>query len=206
MNNIIPLFPLNIVVFPYSRIPLHIFEEKYKKMIGECLDIKTGFGIISILKNQLSKIGSHVEITSILNKHANGEMDIIVRGTKRFKVLKTQQHTDGYLIGKIEAYSDLSKEFDKNLLKELRNNFTSILKKINFNLEDAFWKNYKETELKSYKIAEKSGLTIEQQQEFLTLRKESERIDYLIEHIQKLEKKLKDNIATGAIIMGDGYL
>jgi division protein CdvB (Snf7/Vps24/ESCRT-III family) len=110
------------------------------------------------------------------------------------------------LIGKIEAYSDLSKEFDKNLLKELRNNFTSILKKINFNLEDAFWKNYKETELKSYKIAEKSGLTIEQQQEFLTLRKESERIDYLIEHIQKLEKKLKDNIATGAIIMGDGYL
>jgi len=72
MNNSIPIFPLNIVVFPYSKIPLHIFEEKYKIMIGKCLEEKTGFGIISIIKKELSKIGSHIEITNVLNRYENG--------------------------------------------------------------------------------------------------------------------------------------
>ena len=206
MNNLIPIFPLNIVVFPYSKIPLHIFEEKYKKMIGKCLNEKTGFGIVSIIKKELSKIGSYVEITNVLNKYANGEMDIIVEGTERFKVIEKQPHPDGYLIGEVEGYSDISKEFDKNLLEELRTNFVSILNKINFKLEDAFWENYKSSELKSYKIAEKSGLTLEQQQRFLALQKENQRIGFLLKHLEKLEKKLSENIATGAIIMGDGYL
>ena len=206
MNNSIPIFPLNIVVFPYSKIPLHIFEEKYKIMIGKCLEEKTGFGIISIIKKELSKIGSHIEITNVLNRYENGETDIVVKGNGRFKVIKTKQHPDGYLIGEIEEYTDISREFDKNLLEELRNNFVSILKKINFKLEDAFWENYKSTELKSYKIAEKSGLTLEQQQKFLSIRKENERIGFLIKHLAKLEKKLTENIATGAIVMRDGYL
>jgi Lon protease-like protein len=206
MNKVIPLFPLNLVVFPYSRIPLHIFEEKYKIMVGDCLENKSGFGILSILKERLSKIGSYVKITSVLNKYPNGEMDIVVKGINRFKVIETKKHKDGYLLGTVEEYVDVSKEFDSNLLEELKNNFTSILNKINFKLEDAFWESYKNYKLKSYKIAEKSGLTIEQQQEFLTLQKENERIDYLLNHLEKLERKLKENITTGAIVMGDGYL
>lgn len=206
MNKVIPLFPLNLVVFPYSRIPLHIFEEKYKIMIGDCLENKSGFGILSILKEQFSKIGSYVKITSVLNKYPNGEMDIVVKGIERFKVIVTEKHTDGYLVGTVEEYTDVSNEFDNNLLEELRTNFTSILDKINFKLEEAFWENYKNSKLKSYKIAEKSGLSIEQQQELLTLRKENERMDYLIIHLNKLEKKLKENITTGRIVMGDGYL
>ncbi len=206
MDNLIPIFPLNIVVFPYSNIPLHIFEEKYKKMIGKCIDEKKGFGIISIIKNKLSGIGSYVEIKTILKKYPAGEMDIVVQGKARLKLFQTQQHTDGYLTGEVEEYSDISGEFDKNLLNELRNNFISFLKKINFKLEDAFWMNYKNTELKSYKIAEKSGLTLEQQQKFLVLQKENERIDFLIKHFEKLEDKLSENITAGTIIMRDGYL
>jgi len=206
MNNSIPIFPLRIVVFPYSKIPLHIFEERYKKMIGKCLKEKTVFGIISLIKKKLSEIGCYVDITNVLNKYENGEMDIVVKGNGRFKLIETKQHPDGYLIGEVEEYSDISREFDRNLLEELRNNFVSILKKINFKLEDAFWENYKNIELKSYKIAEKSGLTLEHQQKFLSMRKENERIGFLIKHLAKLEKKLTENIATGAIVMGDGYI
>jgi Lon protease-like protein len=206
MNNSIPIFPLNIVVFPYSKIPLHIFEKRYKKMIGKCLEEKAGFGIISIIKKKLSEIGSYVDITDVLNKYENGEMDIVVKGNGRFKLIESKKNPDGYLIGEVEDYTDISREFDKNLLEELRNNFVSFLKKINFNLEKTFWENYKNTELKSYKIAEKSGLTLEQQQKFLSLQKENERIGFLIKHLKKLEKKLTENIATGAIVMGDGYL
>ncbi|RPI69505.1 MAG: hypothetical protein EHM47_13435 [Ignavibacteriales bacterium] len=206
MNNRIPLFPLNIVVFPFSRIPLHIFEEKYKLMIVKCLADNSGFGIVSILKKHLSKVGSFVKITGVLNKYPNGEMDIVIKGMERFKVMNTEKHSDGYLVGTVEEYEDVSREYSLDSLDELKNNFISILTKINFKLEEAFWEDYRNTELKSYKIAEKSGLTIEQQQELLSLKKENERIDYLLNHLRGLEKKLKDNIATGAIIMGDGYL
>ena len=206
MNNTIPIFPLSLVVFPFSKVPLHIFEEKYKKMINKCLYEKTGFGIVSLILNEISKIGSYVEIVSVESRNENGEMDIIVRGTGRFKILKTTNHPDGYIVATFAEYSDVSDEISVQLLKELRENFEGIINKINFTLEDTFWRNYDETELKSYKIAEKSGLNLKQRQKLLTLRKENERIYFLLEHLTKLDKKISERVTAGAIIMGDGYI
>ena len=206
MNNTIPIFPLSLVVFPFSKVPLHIFEERYKKMINKCLFEKTGFGVVSLILNEISKIGSYVEIVSVESRNENGEMDIIVRGTGRFKILKTTHHPDGYIVATFAEYSDVSDEISVQLLKELRENFEGIINKINFTLEDTFWRNYDETELKSYKIAEKSGLNLKQRQKLLTLRKENERINFLLEHLTKLDKKISERVTAGAIIMGDGYI
>src|SRR5512147_3070186 len=98
MLNRIPLFPLNIVVFPSSKYPLHIFEERYKKMINKCLREETGFGIVTRLDNELSKIGSYVEIEDILQKFDNGEMDISVVGKGRFIIDSVFSHPDKYLL------------------------------------------------------------------------------------------------------------
>lgn len=206
MKKTIPIFPLNLVVFPYSSIPLHIFEEKYKKMINRCLDEKAGFGVVSLILKEASKIGSYVEIATVVNRNEKGEMDIIVKGISRFKILETAKHSDGYLIASVVEYKDLSDEININLLNELRENFEEIINKVNFTLEDSFWKNYDETAFKSYKIAEKSGLNLKQRQKLLTLRKENERINFLLDHLSKLEKKIAESITTGAIIMGDGYI
>ena len=206
MNDTIPIFPLSLVVFPFSKVPLHIFEERYKKMINKCLFEKTGFGVVSLILNEISKIGSYVEIVSVESRNENGEMDIIVRGTGRFKILKTTNHPDGYIVATIAEYSDVSDDISVQLLKELRENFEGIINKINFTLEDTFWRNYDETELKSYKIAEKSGLNLKQRQKLLTLRKENERINFLLEHLTKLDKKISERVTAGAIIMGDGYI
>ena len=206
MNDTIPIFPLSLVVFPFSKVPLHIFEERYKKMINKCLFEKTGFGVVSLILNEISKIGSYVEIVSVESRNENGEMDIIVRGTGRFKILKTTNHPDGYIVATFAEYSDVSDEISVQLLKELRENFEGIINKINFTLEDTFWRNYDETELKSYKIAEKSGLNLKQRQKLLTLRKENERINFLLEHLTKLDKKISERVTAGAIIMGDGYI
>jgi Lon protease-like protein len=206
MDNMIPIFPLNLVVFPYSSIPLHIFEERYKKMINKCLDEKTGFGIVSLILKQISKIGSYVEIARVAKKNEKGEMEIIVKGKGRFKILETAKHPDGYLTASIAEYNDLTDEININLLNELRENFEEIINKVNFTLEDSFWKNYNATAFKSYKIAEKSGLNLKQRQKLLTLRKENERINFLLIHLNKLVKKIEESITTGAIIMGDGYI
>lgn len=206
MNKTIPIFPLNLVVFPFSKVPLHIFEERYKKMINKCLDEKTGFGIVSLILSEMSKVGSYVEIVKVKREKENGEMDIIVKGTCRFKILKKTKHPDGYLIATIDDYNDDTDDINNFLLKELRENFEGIIRKINFELEDSFWKNYNDTSLKSFKIAEKSGLNLKQRQKLLSLRKENERINFLLKHLTNLEKKISERFTTGAIVMGDGYI
>lgn len=206
MNNVIPIFPLNLVVFPYSKIPLHIFEERYKKMISKCLKEKSGFGVVSIIKKKISSLGSYVEIVDVLNKYSTGELDIVVKGIKRFKIISKSKHLDGYLIADIEEFSDISSDFDEKLLENLNNNFKAIISRINFKLDEQYWESYRESEVKSFKIAEKSGLTLEQQQKLLSIQTENDRITYLIDHIEKLDRKISDTIATGSIVMGDGYL
>lgn len=206
MNKTIPIFPLSLVVFPFSKVPLHIFEERYKKMINKCLDEKTGFGIVSLIWNEMSKVGSYVMIEKVKRRKENGEMDIIVKGISRFKILKKINHHDGYIVATIEEYADDSDEINTLLLKELREYFEDIIRKVNFTLGDTFWKNYDTTSLKSFKIAEKSGLNLKQRQKLLSLRKENERINFLLKHLTNLDKKISERYTTGTIVMGDGYI
>jgi len=206
MKKIIPIFPLHIVVFPYSKIPLHIFEERYKKMIARCLAEKTGFGIVSLIKKEMSEIGSYVEVNRIVKTYKNGEIDIIVAGIERFRLIKIEEHKDGYLIGYAEGYGDVSEDFDKKLQEELKKNFLSILKKINFKVDDNFWRSYDNSRQKSFKIAEKAGLSVKQQQKLLALQKENARINFLLRHLKRIDKKVSENILTETIVLGDGYL
>ncbi|HSD63199.1 MAG TPA: LON peptidase substrate-binding domain-containing protein [Ignavibacteriaceae bacterium] len=202
----IPLFPLNIVVFPFSKYPLHIFENRYKIMINKCLLEKKGFGIVTKIENELSKIGSYVEIDTILQKFDNGEMDISVQGKGRFFVKNIRTHPDKYLIGEVNEYNDITSEVDPSLLAELQNSFERIIEKANFHLEESFWRNYEETGLKSFKLAEKSGLTLQQQQVLLTFRDENKRVNYLIGHFENIEKQISESSSIRSLIMGDGYI
>lgn len=206
MLNKISLFPLNIVVFPASKYPLHIFEAKYKKMINRCLTEKTGFGIVTKIDNEFAKIGSYVEIDEILQKFDNGEMDISVVGKGRFFIDNVYSHPDKYLIAEVSEYEDFTSEVSPSLLDKLQESFERIIEKTNFQLEEAFWRNYEETASKSFKLAEKSGLSLEQRQSLLTLRDENERVSYLIEHYENLEKQISESAAIRSIIMSDGYI
>lgn len=202
----IPLFPLNLVVFPNSRYPLHIFEDRYKKMMNRCLAEGLGFGIIVPKQNELSEIGSFVVIVQVLKKHKNGEMDIIVEAKNRFKIKKITVHSDGYLTADIENYFDLQSDVNPSLLYEMEEIFEKLIEKYEFKLEESFWSRYNSARFKSFKIAEKSGLTLDQQQTLLTLRDENRRISFLIEHFEKLEKEISKNIGLRNIILGDGYI
>ena len=202
----IPLFPLKLVVFPNSRYPLHIFEERYKKMINRCLDNEMGFGIVAPSGSQLSKIGSYVIVSQVLTKHKNGEMDIVVEAKNRFIISKIITHSDGYLLAEVDEYYDIKSEASPTLLDEMEEMFERILEKYEFELEESFWKSYHNTKTKSYKVAEKSGLSLTQQQTLLTLRDEDRRINFLIQHFEKLDEEISKNAGLKNIILGDGYL
>jgi len=206
MKNIIPIFPLNITVYPQSRYPLHIFEERYKKLVKKCIAEKSGFGICAKFKDGISEIGVFVKVTEVLKKYPDGEMDIIVRGDKRFIRKSIELHPDGYYQSFIEEYFDLDDEFNQILFNQLEEKLKSLLTQLNFNLGASFWKNLKLTKQKAFKIAEKSGLTIQQQQELLLIQNENGRFNFLLKHLDELESKLEENLETKDIILGDGYL
>jgi ATP-dependent Lon protease len=206
LNSIIPIFPLNLVVFPFSKIPLHIFEERYKKLINRCIDKKEGFGIVLNINDKIHEIGCYVEVSKILQRYSGGKMDIVVAGKERFLIKRTSRHPLGYSLAEVEEYNDLNYETNKSLLNQLESSFSSILVKAQYKLEEKFWQNYNKAKIKSFKIAEKSGLTLEQQQKLLSLRKEDERVSFLIEHFKNLEIRIMENAALKELIRGNGYL
>ena len=203
----IPIFPLTLVVFPESKYPLHIFEERYKRMIGRCRSNGEGFGIVSQIDKVLSKIGCYVKISQILTEYENGESDIIVKGINRFVLIEYHQHPDGYFEALVDNFSDLGDiTINQSSIDELKEKFETIIEKVNFKLEDSFWKNYSSSKNKSYKIAEKSGLTLEQQQKLLAIRDENKRISFIADHLDNLEKQIEKSMALKEIILGDGYI
>ena len=75
-----PLFPLGLVLLPHERIPLHIFEARYRTMIGECLDHEAEFGIIWLSDEGLKDVGCGARIDRVLERFEDGRMNILVRG------------------------------------------------------------------------------------------------------------------------------
>jgi ATP-dependent Lon protease len=206
MKNTIPIFPLNLVVFPDSKYPLHIFEERYKILLQKCLTDNSGFGIVASIDKRISDVGVYVKVTQILKTYLNGELDIVVQGVERFLINSTSLHPDGYYVADVEKYDDENIMIDTRLNDELKSEFEEIVELANFKLEDAFWNNLNSAKLKSYKIAEKSGLTYEQQQELLVLKNENERLSYLINYFILIKDKVDRADTIKKIIMNDGYL
>jgi ATP-dependent Lon protease len=202
----IPIFPLSLVVYPNSQYPLHIFEERYKKMISKCTSENSGFGVVSKIKEEISEVGVYVEITNVSKTYGSGELDIVVRGKWRFTRLDLEIHPDGYFISEIKKYDDQLPEVDPDLFIELKSKVKDILKQVNYNLNPNFWENLEKSSFKSFKIAEKSGLTLIQQQELLTIKEENKRLHYLIDHFDKLTEKLEKNMTVRKIILGNGYI
>jgi Lon protease-like protein len=83
----IPLFPLHVVVFPRTELPLHIFEERYKEMVGAAIRDNSEFGIVLAAEDGVLNAGCTVVVEKVLEKYPDGRMDILTRGRRRFEVL-----------------------------------------------------------------------------------------------------------------------
>jgi ATP-dependent Lon protease len=81
---LIPVFPLGVVLLPQMKMPLHIFEKRYKVMINGCIDQEKPFGIVYFDGKQIQKIGCAASITKVLKRYGDGRMDILTIGEKRF--------------------------------------------------------------------------------------------------------------------------
>ena len=85
---LLPLFPLDVVLLPGAPLPLHIFEPRYKEMIGECRANNAPFGVVRALEEGIAEIGCTAEIVSVTKEYPDGRLDLIAEGRKRFEVLE----------------------------------------------------------------------------------------------------------------------
>jgi hypothetical protein len=88
---LLPLFPLEVVLLPGTPLPLHIFEPRYKEMIGECLANDAPFGVVRALDEGIAEVGCTAEIITVTKEYPDGRMDLIAEGRKRFEVLELNQ-------------------------------------------------------------------------------------------------------------------
>ncbi len=86
----IPLFPLELVLYPGAPLPLHIFEEKYKELIGDCIAHNREFGVVCSFTtaggSSVAKVGCTARISAVLNQYDDGRLDILTVGTRRFRI------------------------------------------------------------------------------------------------------------------------
>jgi Lon protease-like protein len=91
VNSLVPLFPLDLVLFPGVPLPLHVFEPRYKEMIAECLELRKPFGVLRASPDGFAEIGCTAEIVDVTKRYDDGRMDILTRGVERFEVLQINE-------------------------------------------------------------------------------------------------------------------
>jgi Lon protease-like protein len=101
----IPLFPLDVVLFPGAALPLHIFEERYKEMISECLRADAAFGVVRAQREGLAVTGCSARIVQVLERYDDGRMDILCEGVQRFEI-ELLDNVRAFLQAEVEFFED----------------------------------------------------------------------------------------------------
>ena len=104
-SRLIPLFPLRVVVFPRTPLPLHIFEERYKEMTGDAIRDHSDIGIVLAKEEGIVNAGCTVRIEKLLHTYPDGRMDLLTRGQDRFEILDVNQEKS-YLQATVEFFDD----------------------------------------------------------------------------------------------------
>ncbi|MFT3703581.1 MAG: LON peptidase substrate-binding domain-containing protein [Agriterribacter sp.] len=183
MTNFVPIFPLQIVVFPGEELNLHIFEPRYKQLITECVAETKPFGIPSVINAKVEEWGTVVKVEEIVKTYDNGEMDIRTKGTAVFKILEIVKTIPEKLYsGAIVNYPPNNLHGRTDLMKKVLSGLKELHGILNIS------KQYKkpDSELTSYDVAHHCSLSIAEEYEILGLMQEVQRQEYLKRHLNRI--------------------
>lgn len=184
MTNFIPIFPLNIVVYPGEKLHLHIFEPRYKQLIHECIEQQKAFGIPTVIKDKVQEYGTLMKVIELVKEYENGEMDIRTEGLEIFRILEVIHTVPEKLYsGSIVNYPENEQdEGNRKLMQQVVKGLKELHRLLNVSKD--FQKE--EEKLISYDIAHHAGLSLEEEYELLGLLREIHRQEYLKRHLQKV--------------------
>jgi Lon protease-like protein len=166
-----PLFPLGIVALPGELIPLHIFEERYKTMMNECLREEREFGIVWLSDDGLREIGCACEIEQVLERMEDGRMNLVARGTRPIRVLERQSEL-AYPAGVVEFVEDRADPTDPDLLDGAHEAYADLVKRATDREPTA----EELAEMGAYSMAATVDFGLDAKQGLLDLRSENARL------------------------------
>jgi len=123
----IKIFPIGLTVLPKDIVPLHIFEERYKILVRNCIDEDDIFGMVYRDKNKnITQYGCIVKISSVENQYSDGRLDIIVEGYERFKIISSEKNEELWT-SDIEIIEEETNKNDDTLFHEVFDKYLQLL-------------------------------------------------------------------------------
>lgn len=204
---LLPLFPLEVVLFPGSSLPLHIFEARYKKMIRECLEKQSEFGVVLVEGQSLAEVGCTARILEVVRRYDDGRLDIVTEGKRRFELLYQNLEED-ILRGEVAYFDDeevlASLELD-HLKKSVMGVYSKIVLTVarphtNVSLVDI------QTPRLSFSIAGHLGVALDVCQKLLSLRSEADRLQELGRYLEDILPRIAQMERAQHQAGGNGHL
>ena len=195
-----PLFPLGLVLLPGELVPLHIFEERYKLMIGECLEAEREFGIIWLADDELKDVGCAARVTKVLERFDDGRLNIAVQGTRPFR-LERRIGDLPYPAGDICLLAD-DAETDDTALERTRSGYADLVEQVTDERPepDAL------SGLDAYGMAATLDIAPAAKQALLKLRSEPARLEQLEGVFAEALERIKTAARIAEQASGNGHL
>lgn len=198
----IPLFPLDIVLFPGQAVPLHIFEPRYREMTRHCIDSQSPFGIIFVHEGNLARTGCTAIIVKILKEYEDGRSDILTAGQNAFQLVRTHNQK-AYMEADVEYLEEDFTDVDSAVssrLERLCNQCHQILYG-----EDAPAFETEGGISLAYHVASELPVDTAFRQRLLEIRSEAERQGKLAAHLEEWYPQLQQREHVRGKAAGNGH-
>ena len=203
----IPLFPLEVVLMPSMPLPLHIFEQRYKLMIGECLVQKGEFGVVYQIGSDMKKLGCTARIVQVLRRFEDGRLDIMTQGVKRFKIENLNEGRS-YIQAKVLYFDDEPEDRTREIDRLIRDGI-ELLKE--WDLLTGKTRDYGaitalDHKTISFLFAYSDGFTPDEKQKFLEFTRTNKRITQSVESLRKMVEHRRKSEQIKRTVGGNGNL
>ncbi len=201
MDALLALFPLDVVLFPGTPLPLHIFEPRYKEMIGECLAEHRTFGVVRALEQGLAEIGCTAEIITVVKEYPDGRLDLVTEGRQRFELVRVNQERS-FLQAEVLMIDDepgTPPQADISHAVQLHSELLAIVGA----RQDLYASG---PTLLSFQLAGSVPLDLDFKQKLLALRSEAERLTLLISYFETIIPNLRRAASAREKAGGNGHV
>ena len=200
MSTLLPLFPLDLVLLPGTPIPLHIFEPRYREMIGECLEQKLAFGIVRAKEDSIAEVGCTAEILEVTKRYDDGRMDIICEGRRRFEVMGLNQER-AFLQAEVSYFDDEPEGAATDQINEALRLYGDLMSLAEAESEAP----EASADQLSFQLAAPMPLDLDFKQTLLGMRSERERIAAVVAYFQALLPRLRRAVKARQKAGGNGH-